>query len=87
MGAECRDEEGAIEDMRGVSGKIFCHCLTILENIVTVGELAEVEENVGWPHLHPGDLQEGVGRGCEKSHCGGLGQSLSVSVQVGVGVC
>jgi hypothetical protein len=59
----------------------------MLENIVTVGELAEVEEGVGRPHLHPGDLQEGVGQGCEKSHSGGLGQSLLVSVQVVVGVC
>jgi hypothetical protein len=34
-------------------------------------ESAEGEERDRWPHPHPGDLQEGAGGWCDKSHGGG----------------
>ncbi len=42
--------------------------LTILDNVLTVGESAEGEEGAGWPHPHPRDLLEGAGGVCEKFH-------------------
>ncbi len=39
---------------------------TILDNILTVGELARAEEQAARPQPHPGDLLEGAGRGCKK---------------------
>jgi hypothetical protein len=42
--------------------------MTILDNVLKLSELAGGEEQAGWPHPHPGDLLEGAGGTCEKSH-------------------
>jgi hypothetical protein len=39
--------------------------MTILDNILTIGELATSEERAGQSHTHPGGLQEGAGVGAK----------------------
>ncbi len=52
------NEEGASQDTRGIcSDKRYCF-LTILDNVLTVDELAGREERTGHSHPHPGDLLE-----------------------------
>ncbi len=38
-----------------------CHFLTILDNVLIVGEFSKGEKLAGRPHPHPGGLLEGVG--------------------------
>jgi hypothetical protein len=60
------DEEGASLYKQGIRN-IFCRgFFTILDNILTVGELAGGVEQAAWPHPHPGGLLSGTGGGCEK---------------------
>ncbi len=39
--------------------------MTILDNVLNVGELAWGEERAGGPHPHPGGLLEGTERGAK----------------------
>jgi hypothetical protein len=43
------DEERANLDLKGVCSDVRCVFLTILENILTVGESAGGEEQAAWP--------------------------------------
>ncbi len=58
------DEEGASENPSG-DRRGF---LTILDNILTVGELAKGEEGAGRLHPHLGDLLEGAEGTGKKLH-------------------
>jgi hypothetical protein len=60
------DEGGASLDLQGVCSDFHRGFFTILDNVVTVGESAGGEEQAGWPHPHPGGLQEGAEGVCEK---------------------
>jgi hypothetical protein len=44
-----------------------CRFLTILDNVLNVGEQAGGEERAGRPHPHSGGLLEGAGRGAKKA--------------------
>jgi hypothetical protein len=41
------------------------HFLTILDNVLKVGEYTGGEERAGRPHPHPGGLLEGAGGGAK----------------------
>jgi hypothetical protein len=47
------DEEGVSHNVQGVRNDKHCCSMTILDDVLTFGELAE-EEQAGWPHPHPG---------------------------------
>jgi hypothetical protein len=47
--------------VRGGHGDHRRAFVTILDNILAVGESAGSEERSGQPHLHQGNLPEGVG--------------------------
>jgi hypothetical protein len=63
------DEEEVSQNVQGVCNDEHRCSMTILDDGLTFGELAE-EEQAGWPHPHPGGLLEGVGGGCKKAHGG-----------------
>jgi hypothetical protein len=46
--------------------------MTILDNLLNVGEKAGEEEQADGLHPHPGGLLEGTKGGCKKWHRGGL---------------
>jgi hypothetical protein len=50
-------------DMRDIHSNKYCSFLTILDNVLTVGELAGGQERDSRPHPNPGDLLGGAGRG------------------------
>ncbi len=50
-------------EIENARGDDRCRFLTILDNVLTVGELAGGEDRFGQPHPHPGDLLEGAGVG------------------------
>jgi hypothetical protein len=60
------DEEVVIENMRGSHGNDCRVFLTILDNVLTVGESAVSEEQAFWPHSYPGGLLEEAA-GCAKN--------------------
>jgi hypothetical protein len=49
--------------MRGVHSLFRSGFFTILDNVLTVVELAGCEKQIGWPNPHPEGLLEGAGRG------------------------
>jgi hypothetical protein len=53
------DEKGASQYVQGIRSDDCCSSLTILDNVLTVGELSGGEERAGWPHPHSGGLLEG----------------------------
>jgi hypothetical protein len=56
------DEERATENLQGNHSN-DCHgFLTILDNILTVGESTGSEEQAGWPNPNPGGLLEDAGK-------------------------
>ncbi len=55
-------EEGASHQVHGIPSDNRQRFLTILDNVLTVGELARVEEQAGQPHPHSGD-PGGAGEG------------------------
>jgi hypothetical protein len=54
--------------------------LTIIDNILTMGESAQGEEGADQPHPHPGSLLEEMGCGDEKSRDSRLCQGVSAVV-------
>jgi hypothetical protein len=75
MGAQFarrRDEEGASENLRGDR----CGFLTILDNVLTAGELGKGEEGTGQLQPHPGDLLEGAGGRGKKFHSAEISKVL-----------
>jgi hypothetical protein len=54
------DEEGASMDMRDIRSNKYCSFLTILDNVLTVSELAGGQERDSQPHPNPGDLLGGA---------------------------
>ncbi len=75
------DEEGVIESVSSDSGIDSCGLLTILDNVLTVGKLAESEE--GWRHhSNPGNLLKGAGGVCEKFLDGKLRKDTSAARSV-----
>ncbi len=60
------DEDGASLDARNVRSDFRRGLFTILDNVLTVGELAEGEERAVLSHPHSVGLREGSGGGCEK---------------------
>jgi hypothetical protein len=63
-----RDEEGAIQDVLGGRIDGGCDSLTVLNNVLTVGEAAGGEERAGRLHSHSGGLLEELKWGYEKKH-------------------
>ncbi len=53
--------------MRNGRGHECYGFLTILDNVLTIGESACGEELAGWPHPHLGGLMEVVGGGAKKA--------------------
>jgi hypothetical protein len=75
-----RDEEGVGQDVRGIHSD-DCHgFLTILDNVLTMGESAQGEEGADQPHPHPGSLLEEMGCGDEKSRDSRLCRGVSAVV-------
>jgi hypothetical protein len=60
------NEDGASLAMRGVRSDFHRCFFAILDNVLTVGELAQGKEQAFRAHPHPGGLLEGSGGGCEK---------------------
>jgi hypothetical protein len=54
------EEEGAIHNVSGNHSDDRLSFLTILDNILTVGESARDEERAGWPQPQLGGLPEGL---------------------------
>jgi hypothetical protein len=62
--------------MQGVcSDKRHCF-ITILDDVLTVGESAGGEEQAGQTHPHPVGLLEGVGEGYKKAHEADFAETL-----------
>jgi hypothetical protein len=62
------EKERASHDVPGVHSNNCCRFLTILDNVLMVGESTGPEERAGRPHLHLGNLLEGDAEGNEKTH-------------------
>ncbi len=63
--------------MQDSHGYDHCAFMTILDNVLTIGELASSEERAGQSHTHPGGFQEGAGAGAKNS--GGCKKSTAVN--------
>jgi hypothetical protein len=50
--------------------------MTILDNVLNVGEKAGGEERAGRPHPHPGGLLEGAGGGAKNGAAANFAEAL-----------
>jgi hypothetical protein len=70
------DEEGTSHDVRGICSNKRYHFLTILDNVLTVGESAGIEEKAVEPYPHLGGLLEEVGGGVRNSMAADFAKAL-----------
>jgi hypothetical protein len=80
--ASLGDEEGTIQDMWGRQSDGSHGSLTVLDNILTVWEVAGDEERACGPHSCSGGLLKGLGWGYEKLHASELCQGAPALLRV-----